>query len=250
MDKIRLSIIIPSYNENKNLQNGVLEQVNNYLRKQKYSYEVLIVDDGSTDTSANLIKSKIKNWSHFKLIQNPHAGKALTVISGMMQSNGEISIFTDMDQATPIDQIERLLPKFDEGFDIVIGSRHGREGAPLIRQIVAAGFSVLRNIILGLPFKDTQCGFKAFNRKSVQKLFPKLQSLWQYRKSVSAAVNAGFDVEMLYVAKVYGYKIAEVGVHWHHAGSERVQIVRDAYEAVCDMIRIKMNSLTGLYEKD
>ncbi len=248
MSKIYLSIIIPSYNESKNLKKGSLEKVYEYLKKQKYTYEVIIVDDGSSDDSADLIKKEIKEYRNFKLIENPHGGKAKAVMTGFMNSKGEIALFTDMDQATPISEIEKFLPKFEDGFNLVIGSRKGRKGAPLIRKITAWGFSLLRGIILGLPFSDTQCGFKAFNRASIDKIFPVIKEEWGIVHFKGGAVNAGFDVELLYLAKKYGFKISEVEVSWSYVDTERVQVVKDGLAAIYDMFRIRVNDLRGKYD--
>ena len=247
MSNIKLSVIIPAYNESVNLKNGALSQVWEYLKGVEYPYEVLIVDDGSKDNTVSVARQQVKTMRGFQVVENPHGGKALTVISGMQKASGEIVVFTDMDQATPINQIEKLFPQFIEGHDIVIGSRHGRRGAPLIRKISAWGFATLRNILLGLPFADTQCGFKAFNQKAVSEVFPKMEDIWREKVSSGAAVNAGFDVEMLFLAKQRGLKIVEVPVEWHYVGTERVQLVKDAYEAIKDMIRIRLNQLSGKY---
>lgn len=248
MKNIKLTVVIPAYNEAENLQKSVLDSVYNYFKKQDYSYEVLIVDDGSTDTTVALIEENIKNKENFKLIKNTHGGKAMTVMSGLLLSSGEIALFTDMDQATPIDQIEKLFPKFNEGFDIVIGSRHGRSGAPALRKLMGWGFSVFRGLILGLPFADTQCGFKSFNKKSIQTIFPDLLKNWEKTKATGAAVNAGFDVETLFIARKKGFKIAEVPVKWHHVGTERVQAFNDSVEALKDIFRIKLSDIKGDYD--
>lgn len=243
----QLSIVIPAYNEVTNLRTGSLDKVYSYLKNQKYLCEVLIVDDGSTDNTVKLIEKYIRDKKGFRLIKNSHAGKAMTVMSGLLSSSGEIVLFTDMDQATPIDQVERLFPKFDDGFDIVIGSRHGRTGAPAIRKLMGWGFSFLRGLILGLPFADTQCGFKAFNRKSIQAIFPDLVKNWEKTKTTGAAVNAGFDVETLFFARKKGFRIAEVPVEWHHVGTERVQALSDSVEALKDILRIKISDIRGDY---
>jgi dolichyl-phosphate beta-glucosyltransferase len=247
MNSPKLSIVIPAYNESKNIASGVLTQVDEYLKKQDYTYEVLIVDDGSTDDTVEVAEKVIKGMKNFSVVKNPHGGKALTVLSGMLQTKGEVALFTDMDQATPIDQLEKLLPKFEDGNDIVIGSRSGRKGAPLIRKFIAFGFALSRNIILGLPFKDTQCGFKAFTHHAIEQTFPQMVEIWSEMKAKKAAVNAGFDVELLYLAKKKNLKIAEVPVQWHYVGTERVQAITDSIEALKDMLRIRQNDLSGKY---
>ncbi len=243
----KLSVVIPAYNESQNLNKRVLDQVVNYLDQIKLEYEVIIVDDGSTDETVELIKKSLAKQEQFKLIQNSHGGKAMAVMTGMQQAKGEVVLFTDMDQATPINQLEKFLPKFAEGFDIVIGSRSGRKGAPFIRKLSAWGFSILRHLILGLPFTDTQCGFKAFDQKAIQKIIPRIKGEWGVVHTHTGAVNAGFDVELLYLAKKYGFKIAEVGVEWNYVDTERVQVIKDAAAAVYDMFRIRINDLKGKY---
>jgi len=244
---IKLSVIIPSYNEEANLKKGVLPEVGDYLNKQRIKYEVLVVDDGSSDNSVDSIKKYISTNSNFKLIQNKHGGKAIAVLTGMEKAVGQIVLFTDMDQATPINQLEKFMPQFEKGYDLVIGSRSGRKGAPFIRKLAAWVFSILRGIILGLPFKDTQCGFKAFSKSSINKILPEIKSEWGVIHFKGGAVNAGFDVELLYLAKKYGFKIAEVPVEWNYVDTERVQVIKDALAAIYDMLRIRINDLKGKY---
>lgn len=244
---MKLSVVIPAYNESGNLKKGVLNEVESFLEKRKLNCEVLIVDDGSTDDTLNIVKKYTSKNNHFKLIKTSHGGKAMAVMTGMLEAKGEIVLFTDMDQATPIDQLDKFLPKFEQGVDIVIGSRTGRAGAPIIRKFAAWGFSILRNIILGLPFADTQCGFKAFKKGVVEKIIPKIKHEWGTLHFKGGAVNAGFDVELLYLAKKYRFKIAEVSVEWKYVDTERVQVIKDALAAVYDMIRIRWNDLRGKY---
>lgn len=259
---MKLSVIIPAYNEIDNLKKGVLDQVENYLEKEIKGYEVVIVDDGSTDNSIKFIEDALKSKKNFRLIKNNHGGKAIAVMTGLLESTGEVALFTDMDQATPISEVKKLLPyfalakrsdakqsdAFEKDFDIVIGSRSGRKGAPLIRKLMAFGFSIIRTIILGLPFKDTQCGFKAFNRRTISTIFPFLKERWRkHLKEKGAAVNAAFDVETLFLAKKRGFRIKEVTVDWHHVGTERVQVIRDSYDAIIDILKIRINDILGRY---
>ena len=244
---MKLSVIIPAYNEEKNLKKGVLTEARNYLEKLGIKYEAIIVNDGSKDQTRDLVKKFITGKDNWNILDLPHGGKAMAVMQGMQVSKGEIVFFTDMDQATPINQLEKFIPKFEEGYDIVIGSRSGRAGAPPVRKLAAFVFSVLRGIILGLPFKDTQCGFKAFNQKAVEKLIPKIKHEWGVVHFRGGAVNAGFDVELLYLAKKYGFKIAEVDVEWNYVDTERVQVIKDALAAIYDMLRIRINDFSGKY---
>lgn len=242
-----ISIVIPAYNEAKNLSFGSIERVWNYMDTQGFEYEVILVDDGSKDKTVSIIKEQIKDKPKFRLIENSHGGKAVTVMTGLLAAKGDLVFFTDMDLATPIEELTKLLAKFEDGYDIVIGARAGRKGAPLVRKVTAWGFSVLRNVILGLPFQDTQCGFKGFTRDAVRKIFPVMLDRWKKYRASGGAVNAGFDIEMLFIAKKNGLKITDVPVTWHYVDSERVQVVSDAIQAIQDMLRIRINGWKGSY---
>lgn len=246
--RVFLSVVIPCYNEERNIRLGALETVAHFLGKEKFSYEVILVDDGSFDESRKLIKEFIRDHTNFRLLVNTHQGKAATVLSGMLQSCGEYILFTDLDQATPIHQIHKLLPFFDKGYDVVIGSRDSyRRGAPFLRMAMARGFMILRNIILNLNISDTQCGFKMFHRGVIQEIYPKLQVFKSNVQAHGSTVTAGFDVELLFLAKKLGFKIAEVPVEWHYQETRRVSPIRDSWDGFWDLIRIKLNSLTGRY---
>lgn len=242
-----LSIVIPSYNEENNIRTGSLSGMVDYLSQQKYTWEILVVDDGSTDKTFELAQKFAKNHKNVKVLKEPHRGKGGTVISGMLQASGEVIIFDDMDQATPIDQLEKILPKFADGYDIVIGSRAGREGAPLIRKTMAYGFALLRNIVLQLPYKDTQCGFKAFTKSASRKIFKKLQIFNQKQLTQGASVSAGFDLEILYIARKLNLKVAEVPVVWHHKEGTKVNPIKDSWEGLRDLIKVRINAFRGKY---
>ncbi len=251
MEKTYLSVIIPCYDEMANLRKGVLDKVHYFLDKQKYPYEVIIVDDGSKDGSIGFIRDFTAENARFKLIENQHMGKAGAVTAGILQAKGEYLLFTDMDQATPIEEVKNLLPYFKEGFDIVIGSRGShREGAPFSRRIVSWGSMFLRTMIIGLgDIKDTQCGFKMFKRDVAQRLFTRVNEMHHGFKKISgSSVTAAFDMELLFLAKKMGYTIKEVPVNWLYVESRRVSPIKDSIQGVIDLLKMKQNDLRGKYK--
>lgn len=248
MSNIFLSVVIPAYNEAHNLRSGVMGAVYDYLKSQDYTWEVLVVNDGSTDSTVELIKKTLPRHPGFKLMDEPHRGKGGTVISGMLAARGQNILFTDMDQATPLDQLEKLLPKLAEGYDIAIGSRTGREGAPFIRQLMARGFSILRAIVLQLPYKDTQCGFKIFKKEAAKKIFERMKIFNDKKLTQGAAVTAGFDLEILYIARKLKFKVAEVPVLWHHKEGTKVNPIKDSWDGLRDLMKVRINALTGKYK--
>ncbi len=243
-----LTVVIPAYNEADNIKNGTLDKVGDYLKKQKFTWEVLVVDDKSTDSTLKLAQNYVKKHKGFRVSAQPHRGKGGTVIAGMLEARGEIVLFTDMDQATPLTEFDKFIPKFKKGADVVIGVRTGREGAPLIRKAMAYGFSLLRSIILRLPYSDTQCGFKAFRQDASREIFKRLKVFSEEQKIKGAAVTAGFDLEVLYVARKLGLKVAEVSVDWHHQDTKRVNPIKDAWQGLRDLIRVRLNAFQGKYK--
>lgn len=247
---IHLSVIVPCYNEQENLQKGSLFRVNDYLTKANYTWEVIIVDDGSTDAGREQIEKFIYAHRGFRLVKNNHQGKAQAVITGVNLAQGQLILFQDLDQATPIEEVEKLLPFIDKGYAVVIGSRNTRrEGSPLLRLLMSRGFMLLRTFILGLgEIRDTQCGFKLFTKEAVKKIFPKLRLyLPQNSQAHGPMVTAGFDVEVLYLAKKFRFKIKEVPVYWHYVETRRVNPVTESINGLLDMMKLKINNLKGYY---
>ena len=172
----KISIVIPCYNEENNLKRGVLDEVNQFLTKQKFKWEVLVCNDESTDNSLKLVKKFVANHPGFRVLDLPHGGKPSAVWGGIQQAKYPIVLFTDMDQSTPLKESLKLLPFFDQGYDIVIGSRGAvRQGASFIRQLMAKGFLFGRRLFLLRDIVDTQCGFKALKTDLAKKIFPELQ---------------------------------------------------------------------------
>ncbi len=250
MKDIYLSIVIPAYNEETNIRLGSLDKVLRYLEHEVYSWEIIVVNDGSTDNTKKLLEEFAKANKNVRIINNPHQGKASTVVTGIRAARGEISLFTDLDQATPIHQTEKLLPWISKGNEVVIGSRSGRrEGAPLFRLVMARGFMILRSLILGLGgIVDTQCGFKMFRTPAARDIFSHLSLYSGGEHATGSMVTAGFDIEVLYIAKRLGYKIKEVPVEWHYVETRRVNPLKDSWQGFLDIIKIRANAMTGKYK--
>ncbi len=251
MAKPYLSVIIPCYNEEENLRQGSLEQVFAYLNKQKFPYEVIISDDGSSDQSVKLVKTFIKKHSGFKLKENNHGGKPFAVKSGLEQASGQVVLFTDMDQSTPISEFDKMLPFFKKGYKVVIGSRgRKRSGFSLIRLMASNIFMLVRKSLVLSNIADTQCGFKAFDRKIAIELFNQLQVFKESTKVKGWRVSA-YDVELLFIARKKKYKIAEVEVKWHDEdfskGKQR-KFIKESKEMFKEILRVRLNDIRGLYD--
>jgi len=249
-DAPHLSVIIPAYNEEPNFKKGALDQVSKYLSKQQYSWEVLVVDDGSEDSTAALCADFARKHNNFRVIKNPHQGKAETVKAGVRQAKGEYILFTDFDQSTPLSELEKLLPFFEE-FDIVIGSRQlpgaKREKEPVYRHLMGLVFNLLVQAIAVRGIWDTQAGFKCFKKDVAKILFEKLK-VYGKGKKVKGALVTAFDVELLFIAKKHNYKIKEVPIVWHHEATSRVSPIKDSLRMLRDVLRIRLNDLRGVYK--
>ncbi len=244
-----ITIVIPAYNELENFKAGKLQQVAGYLKRKNLNWQVIVVDDGSTDGSNKAVKSwtaKKKNW---QFIQNPHQGKASAVMTGVLKAKHPYILFTDFDQATPLSEVDKLLPFLKKGYKIVIGSREIkgsiREKEPWYRHLMGKIFNFIVQLFAIRGIHDTQCGFKIFDTKTAQQLF---QSLKVYQpKAEKHAFTGAFDVELLFLANKKGYKIAEVPVHWYHSPTSRVSPVRDSIRMFFDVLKIRLINILGGY---
>lgn len=248
---MRISLVIPCYNEEANIQKGVLDKIGNFTEDNNQFLEVIIIDDGSVDGSKNIIKTKYLNlFPKFRLIENTHQGKAFAVMTGIREAKGEYVLFSDIDLATPLEESEKLISELNNGYKIIIGSRNNkREGAPLLRKIMAVGFIIIRDLILGLGgIKDTQCGFKLFEKKVASKIISKFKVFHVKRKAIGSSVLAGFDLEFLFIGLKLGYKIKEVPVTWLHVETKNVNFLKDSIETIIDLFKIKYYDLTNKYE--
>jgi dolichyl-phosphate beta-glucosyltransferase len=247
-----LSVIIPSYNEMKNLERGVLDQVLKYLRQQDYEWEVILSDDGSTDGTLVKLQEFAKQSKRIRVLANFHAGKAPTVKAGMLAAKGEWRLFTDFDQSTPLSEIEKLWPYSEQGYQVIIGSREmigaKRRKEPFHRHLMGRVFNLMVQIITIPGILDTQCGFKLFSAAATEQLFTSL-SVYGGDSPRGDAFTGAFDVELLYIASKLNYQIREVPITWHHNQTDRVSALKDSLRMLRDVLRIRWADIKGKYPK-
>ncbi|MGH9936241.1 MAG: glycosyltransferase [Blastocatellia bacterium] len=242
-----LSVVIPAYNEAPALRAGKLQRVADWLAAQPMGAELVLVDDGSLDETARLAEGIAD-----RIITIVHSGKASAVVNGITNAIGEIVLFTDMDQATPISEAPKLLEAIGESADVAIGSRGlARPGAPLARNLLSWGQVAVRDLLVGLKITDTQCGFKAMKRAAALDILDHLRLYHPTRMKAikDSSVTSGFDVEFLFVAQRLSYRIAEVQVEWNYQETRRVKIIKDAVHGVRDLVNIRLADQRGLYPK-
>lgn len=238
-----LSVIIPAYNEARRLPK-TLTEIDKYLRKQSYDYEILVVNDGSRDKIAEAVRCLTPGVKHLRLIDNKeNKGKGAVVRQGMLEAKGEFRLFTDADNSTSIDQLEKMWPEFEKGSDIVIGSRDVKGAVlnppqPWLRNVILGeGFKLLRKIIVGLwELGDTQCGFKCFTKKAAENIFPKCK-----------IDRFAFDPEILVIAKKLGYKTKEIPVYWKNDPESKVKF-KSMIKMLIDLFKIRWNIITHKYD--
>lgn len=239
----QLSIVIPAYNESTRIDDA-LERVLSCVAEQNWDAEVLVVDDGSKDDTAAIVQRWMQHHPRLHLIQNPgNKGKGYSVRNGLLQAAGEIVMFTDADLSAPMEEANRLFSALADGADVAIGSRwldRTRQTIhqPLYRQFFGRCFNWITRTVMGLPFKDTQCGFKAFKRPAAQIIF-RLQTIERW----------GFDPEILFIARKLKYVIREVPVTWGHDERSRISYLKDGMKMLEDMARIRSNSVRGRYDE-
>ncbi|MFQ6131911.1 MAG: dolichyl-phosphate beta-glucosyltransferase [Armatimonadota bacterium] len=240
---VDVSIIIPAYNEEARL-GPTLEAVLSFLGSGGRSHEVVVVDDGSSDGTPDIARQWQQRSPKLRLLRNEqNRGKGYSVRRGVGESRGEVILFADADNSTPIEQADALLARLEEGADVAIASRALPDSRlevrqPLYRETMGKAFGALVRLITGLPFRDCQCGFKAFKREVAQRLFAKL-----------SVERWAFDSELLYLAvKKYGYKVAEVPVRWINSPDTRVNALTDSWQMLRDLLRVRWRDLRGAYD--
>ncbi len=234
-----VSIIIPAYNEEKRLPDTI-EKIIDFVNKYKLNAEIIVINDGSTDKTAEIVLKYNKN--NIRLINNEkNMGKGFCINRGVMESKNEIILFSDADLSTPIEFLIPFLKNHEMGYDIVIASRacKGAEKKikqPFIRDTMGKIFNIFVRTILGLNIKDTQCGFKSFKNNIAKDVFSK-QTIFDF----------GFDPEILFIAQKKGYKIKEHPVEWYNSEGTKVKAIKDSFKMFFELFKIKKNYKKGLY---
>jgi len=237
---IYFSVVIPAYNEEERLP-PTLKEVVEYLKKQNFSWEVLVVNDGSNDNTAKVVAEFAQSHPNVRLIDNKtNQGKGAVVKQGMLEAKGEWRLFMDADNSTPISEVEEFWP-FIRDYEVIIGSRYVQgskitEKQPFIRRFISRAGNILIQLLILPGIQDTQCGFKMFSQKATEAIFPKQRFMrWS------------FDMEILAIAKKAGFKIKEVPVVWRNAPQSKLKAVKAALRTLKDLFLIKWNLLTGKY---
>lgn len=236
-----ISVVIPAFDEELRIAETI-RRIHEYLTKRSYEFEIIVVDDGSTDKTVNVVESLGKALGNIRLERNSvNKGKGFSVRKGILASSYVLILVSDADLSTPIEELEKLLPYYYEGFDIVIGSRGLKESdivkrQPWHREGMGKIFNfIVRGIALD-GFKDTQCGFKIFKDDVARKIF-KLCRIDRF----------SFDVEMLFIAREMGYRIKEVPIRWSNSPNSRVKILKDSFRMLVDIFIIRLNWVRQQY---
>jgi len=236
------TIVIPAFNESARIP-AALKAVVECIRSKGWSAEVVVVDDGSRDRTADVVREFAARAPEVRLIQNPgNRGKGYSVRNGLLHGQGEVVMFTDADLSAPIEEAQGLFDAIAGGADIAIGSRwletrRQTIRQPFYRQLFGRCFNAMTHLVMGLPFADTQCGFKAFTRTAAQTVF-QLQTIDRW----------GFDPEILFIALKRGYRIAEVPVSWAHDERTKMSYLKDGARMLQDLAQVRWNALLGRYE--
>ena len=236
-----ISVIIPAYNEGKYIEKAVRE-ISNYLWKTFGSFEIIAVDDGSTDETLSILRNLSSKVSGLKVLYNgKNMGKGYSAKSGVLSASGKYIMFTDTDLSVPIDEIGKFVKKIDEGADVVIGSRAIKganiiKGQNIVRKNMGRTFNLLIRMLLFSGIRDTQCGFKVFKNSVAKRIF-----------NISRINGFSFDAEILYIAKKLGYKVEEMPVKWVNRPDSRVSMIRSSTRMFFDIFAIRRNNMKGFY---
>jgi dolichyl-phosphate beta-glucosyltransferase len=241
-----LSVVIPAYNEASRLP-ATLDAVLEYLARQPYASEVIVVDDGSNDGTVRVAGA----YPSVRVLQRDHRGKGFAVRAGALEACARYVLLCDADLAVPIEEWEKMEPFLERGYGVVIGSREGigatRDGEPWYRHVMGRVFNWIIRLVALRGINDTQCGFKAMHQAVAQDLFQRVQIYGDNAPIVRGAAVTAYDVELLFLAQRRGYRIAEVPVRWQYGTETKVNPIRDSLRNLRDVLRVRMNDLRGRY---
>jgi len=247
-----IGLVIPAYNEANRIEKTVGEVVE-YLRSQPYAWKVLVVDDGSADSTPAIVRSLMKTIPELELLANDHRGKAYAVRAGVLATKADFVIFSDADLSVPITELERLMSRLRAGASVVIGSREAkgarRIGEPSYRHVMGRVFSLFYRALILPGVQDAQCGFKGFRIDVARALFSSLLLYGDKAPVVKGGMVTGFDVELLFLARRWGFVVEEVPVDWYYGSGSKVRPTRDVPKMVFDVWRIRWFALTGRYAR-
>ena len=235
------SIILPAFNEGSRIAPS-LEKALVFVREQHWNVEIIVVNDGSRDDTAGIVRSFMRDAPELRLLENPgNRGKGYSVRNGMLNASGDILLFSDVDFSSPIQESIKLLAAIEQGADVAFGSRwllaeSQTQRQSLLRQFVGRAYNLLLRLILGLPYKDTQCGFKAMTGEAAQKIFPR-QTIFRW----------AFDVEILALARRSHLKIAEVPITWVNDDASHVKLA-GMINMLWEVLQVRWNLLTNRYK--
>jgi glycosyltransferase involved in cell wall biosynthesis len=237
----KLSVVIPAYNEELRIEKTLLS-VSEFLKNQSFDYEILVINDGSHDNTAGLVQKLEAAIPKLKLVNNKdNHGKGWVTKQGMLEASGDVRLFMDADNSTKVEEVAKFLPFFDQGYDLVIGSRRIQGSViavhqPWFRDLQGTIFRLIVHTLVPLSVTDSQCGFKAFSAKAAQSIFSK-QSIYRW----------AFDVEILALARKQGYKIKEVPITWIDDSDSHVKLSGKIH-MLLEVIEVRLNLWTGKYK--
>lgn len=238
---IKLSVVVPCYNEEKRFQKG-FGHYYNWLKEQKFEWELIFVNDGSKDKTLELMKKAAKGKSAVRIISHsPNRGKGYAIVQGVKAAKGKYILFTDVDHSVPVETIKTFFKYFEKGFKVVIGSRRVVGSKLIVRQppfreFLGRGFTLLVNILIYRGVKDSTCGFKAFENKTAQKIFQKI-SIYDW----------AFDAEILFICKKLKINFAQAPVSWSDVRGSKVSLKKDVLKSLVGIVKIRLNDLQGKY---
>jgi dolichyl-phosphate beta-glucosyltransferase len=248
-----LSVVVPCFNEHENIERGVLSQMTAFLDGQAYDSEIIVSDDGSSDDSLRLIREYAATSPRLRVLANRHQGKPFALQAALGEVKGDITLLTDMDQSTALSEVTKLLPFFEQGFDVVIGSRGvERKNSSFFRQLASRAFRSFRKTLVLHDIEDTQCGFKAARSAVLLDLFGHLQVFSEGKQDVKGWRVTAYDVELLFVAEKLGHRVKEVAVDWQQEDVTRGKdksFVRESREMLSEVLRVKWNDQRGVYNR-